>query len=95
MSLTISVTTWTEAATTNGEVATRLTLAGGEVMSVAIRPDLARVRVITGQAWISYEGQDYFLSYGEEMTLPRGKFDAIVTALYNKPLTVELLPRAE
>jgi hypothetical protein len=95
MSLTISLTTWQDAVTANIEAATRMNLTGGEVMSVAIHPDQARVRVITGQAWISYEGQDYFLSYGEEMTLPRGKFDAIVTALYNKPLTFELLPNGD
>ena len=72
---------------------TRILLSQGQVVSLPIRRSQARMRVVSGQAWISYEGEDYFLSYGEEMTLPKGRFDAIITALYNKPLTLELSPR--
>jgi hypothetical protein len=75
------------------QAATRVMLSGDEAISLQIRPNFARVHVITGQAWISYEGEDYFLSYGEEITLPRGKYQAVIMALYHKPLTFELLPR--
>jgi len=92
MSLTQPLTTWKHGSTENMESSTRLKLAKGEVMSVKILPHQARVHVITGQAWISYEREDYFLSYGEEITLPPSRFDAIITALFDKPLTFELLP---
>ncbi|MBX3084284.1 MAG: DUF2917 domain-containing protein [Anaerolineae bacterium] len=77
---------------TDNETATRVMLDGDETMSLHIRPTLSRVRVVDGQAWISYEGKDYVLSYGEEITLPRGKYQAIIMALYHRPLTFELLP---
>jgi len=76
----------------SSEMATRVMLDGDEAMSLRIRPALSRVRVVAGQAWISYEGKDYVLSYGEEITLPRGKYQAIIMALYHRPLTFELLP---
>ena len=72
---------------------TRILLVQGQVFSLRVRPMQACVRVVSGQAWLSYEGKDYFLSYGEEMTLPQGRHEAVIMALYNKPLTLELLPR--
>lgn len=95
MSLIHTLTTWNHKTTANTETpvaSARLSLVKGEVMSVKIVPHQARVHVLTGHAWISYEHEDYFLSYGEEITLPPSKFDAIITALYDKPLMFELLP---
>jgi hypothetical protein len=72
---------------------TRILLSQGEAYNLRVRPSQARVRVVSGQAWLSYEGEDYILSYGEEMTLPNGRFEAVITALFNKPVTLELSPR--
>ena len=72
---------------------TRILLSQGEAYSLRVRPTQARVRVVSGQAWVSYEGEDYILSYGEELTLSNGRFEAVIMALFNKPVTLELSPR--
>ncbi len=56
----------------------RLTMVHGEVLRV---PKSARkLRVLSGQAWVSFEGKDIILDRGESLMLPRSaRHEAIVS----------------
>ena len=57
--------------------ALRIVLLPGELLRV---PKARRsIRVISGAAWISHNGQDYELNPGEVMALARTKHDALVS----------------
>lgn len=48
------------------------------------------LRVVSGQAWITMDGEDFVLSEGEELRLSHGKYDAVVSATGHDPLVYEI-----
>ena len=49
------------------------------------------LRVRSGQAWVTWQGRDLTLKRGEEVALDARKDLAVVSALGNVPLVIELL----
>ncbi len=52
--------------------------------------EITRIEVISGRAWISYNGQDMVLGQGGRMTFPQPRPNVIITALELRPVTVKL-----
>lgn len=48
------------------------------------------VRVVSGEAWVTANGEDFVLQRGQEATLPAGAHEALITALGSHPLTYEM-----
>lgn len=48
------------------------------------------LRVVSGQAWITMDGEDIILGEGEEIRLSHGKYHALVSAADKKPLVYEI-----
>jgi hypothetical protein len=53
--------------------------------------DYRGLRVRSGQAWVTWQGRDLTLKRGEEVALDARKDLAVVSALGNVPLVIELL----
>ena len=49
------------------------------------------VQVVSGQAWLTVNGEDIFLRKGEKLSLFTGKDLALVSALGHTPLILEVL----
>jgi hypothetical protein len=49
------------------------------------------VQVVSGQAWLTVDGEDIFLRKGEKLCLFTGKDLALVSALGHTPLILEVL----
>jgi mannose-6-phosphate isomerase-like protein (cupin superfamily) len=47
------------------------------------------LRVISGKAWVTMDGEDVVLKPGDELKLSRGKYDAVVSATGDEPLVYE------
>ncbi len=47
------------------------------------------LRIVSGTAWISMDGEDLILNPGEELKLSRGKHKAVVSPASNEPLVYE------
>lgn len=50
-----------------------------------------RLRVVSGYAWITFDGLDFTLLPGEAMALPPGDDPAVVSALEGQPLVYRLV----
>lgn len=72
-----------------GLVPYHFTLANGEVFQVPSA--CSEVRVLSGVAWITVAGQDLILTSGEKALVASKKGGAILSALGNLPLIVEVL----
>jgi len=47
------------------------------------------LRVISGNAWVTMDGEDVVLKPGDELKLSRGRYDAVVSATGDEPLVYE------
>jgi hypothetical protein len=47
------------------------------------------LRVVSGKAWVTMDGEDVVLQPGDEIKLSRGKYDAVVSAAGDEPLVYE------
>ena len=47
------------------------------------------LRVISGSAWVTMDGEDVVLKPGDEFKLSRGKYDAVVSPTGDEPLVYE------
>ncbi|MFZ1040327.1 MAG: hypothetical protein WCA79_09055 [Anaerolineales bacterium] len=48
------------------------------------------LRILSGMAWISFEGQDFFLGNDESLVIPKAKNAAIISAARNAALFPEI-----
>jgi len=53
------------------------------------------LRVVSGSAWITFDGQDTTLLAGQEMILEPGKNAAVISALEEEPLVYRLFDAHE
>jgi hypothetical protein len=66
----------------------RLLLYPGELYRL---PPAARgVRVLAGRAWLTVAGEDIFVTLGEKISSPPGKDGALISALGQSPLILEI-----
>ena len=47
------------------------------------------LRIVSGTAWVSMEGEDIVLNPGEELKLSHGKYNAVVSPVGEEPLVYE------
>jgi mannose-6-phosphate isomerase-like protein (cupin superfamily) len=47
------------------------------------------LRIVSGTAWVSMEGEDIVLNPGEELKLSHGKYNAVVSPVGDEPLVYE------
>jgi hypothetical protein len=47
------------------------------------------IRIVSGTAWVSMDGEDTILNPGEELKLSHGKYNAVVSPMGNQPLVYE------
>lgn len=47
------------------------------------------MRIVSGTAWVSMDGEDIVLKPGEELKLSHGKYKAIVSPANDEPLVYE------
>ncbi len=47
------------------------------------------LRIVSGTAWVSMEGEDIILEPGQEFKLSHGKHKALVSPMGNEPLVYE------
>ncbi|MBZ0298487.1 MAG: DUF2917 domain-containing protein [Anaerolineae bacterium] len=47
------------------------------------------LRIVSGTAWVSMDGEDMILNAGEELKLSHGKHQAVVSATGDDPLVYE------
>lgn len=47
------------------------------------------LRIVSGTAWVSMDGEDLILKPGEELKLSHGKHKAVVSPASNEPLIYE------
>ncbi len=66
----------------------RVTVLPGQV--ARLNPRCARVRVLTGIAYISREREDIVLRRGEDATVQRGRYNALISAVGRVPLVLEV-----
>jgi hypothetical protein len=48
------------------------------------------IKVISGIAWISFGGEDFYLTSGESLAVPKVKNGAIISAMGEKPVFIEI-----
>jgi hypothetical protein len=67
----------------------RLTLIRGEALRVP--RTVSRLRVLSGVAWVSFEGEDILQGRGEVLSLPGGsRHDAVISSTGDDPLFFEI-----
>ncbi len=49
-----------------------------------------KLRVISGSAWITFDGEDMFVLAGEEIVLEPGMYPAVISALKGQPLVYQI-----
>ena len=79
----------TEGRTANPVIVTRsMTLNKGDVVRLprAIRD----VWVVSGRAWVTYNGKDIVLTNGERASFARGKDAVVITSMGKAPLVLEI-----
>jgi mannose-6-phosphate isomerase-like protein (cupin superfamily) len=47
------------------------------------------LRIVSGTAWVTMDGEDFVLKAGEELKLSHGKHDAVVSPTGDEPLIYE------
>jgi hypothetical protein len=63
-----------------------------ELMSGYVRDEKREsqtLRIVSGTAWVSMDGEDIVLQAGEELKLSHGKYDAVVSPTGDEPLIYE------
>ncbi len=82
-------TTFSSRNITTSPVLMRLLLSVGEVYRLPQAGE--RVRVISGQAWLTMQGRDVVLQAGEVVTLPASAEAALISPVDHTALVVEVL----
>lgn len=72
----------------DGELRQIVELTAGKAYNL-VRPTQV-VRVIQGNAWITLDGEDYFLKAGQEVMVPVHKAPAVISSPNGKPLIFEV-----
>ena len=67
----------------------RLVLYAGEVLRLP--QTRLQVRIVSGSAWVTFAGRDIVLKSGETTSFASGEDAALVSALEEAPLTIEIL----
>ncbi|HEY9671068.1 MAG TPA: DUF2917 domain-containing protein, partial [Waterburya sp.] len=70
-------------------IQTQLTLKKNEVIRVPLAAQ--KVQVLSGTAWITVAGEDILLQAGEKAALPSQRNFAVLSALGDVPLIVDVL----
>jgi mannose-6-phosphate isomerase-like protein (cupin superfamily) len=47
------------------------------------------LRIVSGNAWVTMDGEDFVLKPGDELKLSHGKYDAVVSPTGDEPLVYE------
>jgi hypothetical protein len=68
----------------------QFTLPTDKASYMAIRPTGQLIRVLSGRAWITFDGDDILLEPGKQMLLPRNRFAAIISTIGSETLTFEI-----
>ena len=76
----------------NVSVRLRMVLLKGEVQRV--ESNFRGLRVRSGRAWVTLQGHDLVLKRGDEIALDRRHDGAVVSAVGQVPLVIELLGEA-
>jgi hypothetical protein len=85
--MNVAISATAELALTSVDVNRRLILFKGEV--VRIRASQA-VRVISGNAWITFKGQDILAAADENVTFERSSDFVVISPMGNSPLIVQI-----
>ena len=56
----------------------------------SLRRNSQVLRVISGNAWITFDGKDMYLDCDEELSLVPGRSHAVISALGDHPLVYEI-----
>jgi hypothetical protein len=76
-------------ATDRGERSLRLALLHGE--AIRVPKAAARMRVLSGKAWVTFNGEDVLLGSGEGLALPsKPRYAPVVSAVGEEPLFFEM-----
>lgn len=70
-------------------VSERLTLEKGQI--VRVPSACQEIHVVSGVAWITFAGEDLILQAGEKTFFPSNKASAVLSALGNMPVILEIL----
>lgn len=55
-----------------------------------IKTDAQTIHIVSGQAWVSYEGEDHILKSGDLLAISKGDYAAVISPLGNHDLVYEL-----
>ena len=69
---------------------TRTRLEPGELLSLQLHAQT--VRVVSGCAWITWEGEDILLKTGQEKQFGSSKYPALISAEQGISLDIEIVP---
>lgn len=47
--------------------------------------------IVSGRAWVTLDGNDLFLSAGQQITLPRSRYAVVVSAIKRRELVFEVV----
>ncbi|HEY9667801.1 MAG TPA: hypothetical protein V6C91_13405 [Coleofasciculaceae cyanobacterium] len=70
-------------------VAKQVTLEKGQIFRVPLA--CQEIHVVSGVAWITFAGKDLIVQAGEKTFLPSHKASAVLSALGNMPVSLEIL----
>lgn len=87
--MTINELIWRrEQVTADGHTGPQVTVT--EEDAYFLPDEMTTVEVVSGKAWISYNGQDMVLGPGGRIVFPQQRPSVIITALELRPVTVRL-----
>jgi mannose-6-phosphate isomerase-like protein (cupin superfamily) len=66
----------------------RVALLHGEMLRVPRSSD--RLRILSGSAWVTFGGKDFLLESGEQLTLPKTRYGAVISAVGGDALLFEV-----
>lgn len=69
---------------------TRTMLEPGELLRLNLHAQT--IRVVSGSAWITWEGKDVLLTTGQERQLRSSIYPALISAEQRIPLVIEIVP---
>jgi hypothetical protein len=70
-------------------ISAQFTLRNGDVFRVPYTSN--EIHVLSGSAWLTIAGEDIILNAGEKIILPSKQDSALLSALGNEPLILEVL----
>jgi hypothetical protein len=64
-------------------------LVPGDVQSLMCQ--VQRIHVVSGQAWITVDGQDFVLKSGQELSIPKCHYPAVISSMGRRPLVYRVV----